>query len=339
MKAWKGIVGGVVLSLLLASSSFAAFEEMDRLSARSAGMGGAFVAIAEDTAGGLINAAGLSGNKGTVVSLMGAQMFMGLSELSLGKYYVGALIGPLNINLAHLSGSGLYSENLLGIAYGLRIPFGISVGVGLKLLQWSSAEAEFVATPEKLGKTGFSVDLGFLYHIKDISIAGTTADASLGLALRNVNMPVISSSAPEGAKQEEKELRLKETMPLDICFGGAYMFENLNLVFDMAGRYYKFTNTTRDEKGNPVKTVTNRFDVTVHGGVEQWLMGRLLAVRGGVDVQDFVNQNVNLTLGFTFDIAKVLATPKIKLDMAYQIPVNSIEGSSGSPYMMLSIKF
>lgn len=345
LKVWKKLCRilswatlSVILCLFLFSISLAAFEEMDRLSARSMGMGGAFVAIAEDTAGGLINAAGLSENKGGVISLMGAQPLMGIPDLSIGKYYVGALLGSLNINLAHLSGSGLYSENLVGIAYGLKLPFGISGGVGLKLLQWSS-ETKEVPTPEKLSKMGFSADLGFLYKMKGISVAGTTADASVGLSLRNINMPVISSPAPEGATEKDKELRLKETLPLDICLGGVYKFENLNLVFDMAGRYYKFSNTTRDEKGNPVKNVNSRLDVTIHAGAEQWLMGKLLAIRGGADIQDFVNQNINLTFGFTFDIAKILANPKIKLDIAYQIPINSVEGSIGSPYLTLSVGF
>lgn len=185
--------------------------------AKAAGLGEAFVAIADDATGAYWNSAGLANLNQSQVTFMHNEWLsdiryeylsyaapykdkgtfgVSLSYLSLGKFEGYDLTGNPTADFSAYDWSAL-------LAYGHKVTPQFSVGTGVKYLQQTLDD-------EKAG--AFAVDLGAMYNIKYVNF---------GLSVRNL-----------GSKM--KFIKEEYSLPLTIDFGASYRgFANLLLAADV----------------------------------------------------------------------------------------------------------
>jgi ABC-type phosphate/phosphonate transport system substrate-binding protein len=165
---------------LLAGPVFSYFEDTIT-GVRPAGMGGAFVSIADDTNAPLFNPAGLArltriefnGTYADLYSNLNTRVFSG-QDTYYGQHLVAAAI-PLDQTIGSfgLTWSGFhsvfYKENTVALSYARRIwqPYQLDVGINVKALQWRvepnqySTDSTYFPYSER-GKTVITADLGIL---------------------------------------------------------------------------------------------------------------------------------------------------------------------------------
>ena len=109
--------------ILLASSEvFGAFQDIGT-GARPLGMGGAFVAIADDANTVLYNMAGLTQLESSEFTAMYAALFQGMQEDNIGNSFVSYAMPAGKFGTFGLSGlmlgSNLYSENIFTLSFAI----------------------------------------------------------------------------------------------------------------------------------------------------------------------------------------------------------------------------
>ncbi len=176
----KLTVSTAVALLLLVGAVQANFLETE-LGARAMGMGGAFVAVADDVTALHWNPAGLAGLHGIQVFGMRTSVYSvdGLSEdsvlASYGTGNAGYGIGWMRTGADGLY-DDLYNEDTLLAGYGMETPIdGLAAGVTLKRFSVAAPEYEYYNDPafETGGDNAYSADLGALYRSGKWSVGGT----------------------------------------------------------------------------------------------------------------------------------------------------------------------
>lgn len=246
---------------------------------RPAGMGGAFIGIADDASAGLWNPAGLGQINKREGTFMYAKPYAGLPGVNLGLATLGFVypvprIGVVGFSWANFTCAGTYQENTALLTYAVDImPYiipesGLKVytGLNLKLLNhryiigeeekeiyYRAGDSPF---EKETSASAFTVDIGFL--IKPIP------RLAIGLAGKNL-LP-----ANVGLAAEDK-------VPMEGGIGVGYKFVlpriELNPGLDFSYRaqtWGKFKN-----KGN------------IRFGSEAWLLNHRLAVRAGINLNEF----------------------------------------------------
>ncbi len=190
-----GLLFGVALALTLPSTARSQDagqpgEWLGRYtSARSLGLGGAFVANANDPLGVLWNPAGLSFMDQNEVRFENAQLFEETSINAFGFAVPGSHWPSLGVSVVSLGSGGFQRTNEMNdnlgtfregeTAYLLSASKSLSprfaLGVNLKLVQ---------QTLESYNGGGFGIDAGGLFHV--------TPNLGFGLALQNVGGPSIT---------------------------------------------------------------------------------------------------------------------------------------------------
>lgn len=128
----------IVLFALLPSSAHAAFE-FQPIGAHTSGAGDAGVALATGAAGAYWNPAALAWGKRLSLFGMYDRPF-GIAELATHAFSAGLKIGPHGLGARYTGfGFALYKEQVLGLAYGLRVFQQLSLGLGIRALQLSTA--------------------------------------------------------------------------------------------------------------------------------------------------------------------------------------------------------
>ena len=127
-----------IVLVLLPSSSFAAFE-FQPIGAHTSGTGDAGVALAAGAAGAYWNPAALTWGKRLSLFGMYDRAF-GIAELATHAFSAGLRIGRHGLGVRYTGfGFALYKEQVLGLAYGLRVFQQLSLGLGIRALQLSTA--------------------------------------------------------------------------------------------------------------------------------------------------------------------------------------------------------
>ena len=128
----------IVLFALLPSSTHAAFE-FQPIGAHTSGAGDTGVAIATGAAGAYWNPAALAWGKR--LSLFAAyDRPFGIAELATQAFSAGLKIGPHGLGVRYTGfGFALYKEQVFGLAYALRVFQQLSLGLGIRALQLSTA--------------------------------------------------------------------------------------------------------------------------------------------------------------------------------------------------------
>lgn len=200
MRPWARATVALLLTAAWMARSAGAGFELEKPGARSAGMAGAFCAIADDPDALFSNPAGMAQVSAPTAGLSYGRLLTGLDD---GQLYESRLayIHPLgaygSIGGAWFQRSlqDFYQENLWAAGYSLALDENDSylVGATLKVLQQKYLEsAAIAANPYFDGKTSvsaFALDLGGLAYLTD--------DLTAGLSLANVNQPNLSLSGAD----------------------------------------------------------------------------------------------------------------------------------------------
>jgi hypothetical protein len=207
----------VVALLLLAGAVQANFLETE-LGARAMGMGGAFVAVADDVTALHWNPAGLAGLPGVQVFGMRTSVYSvdGLSEDAVLTSYGTGSMG-YGLGWMRTGAADLYSENTLLAGYGADTPIdGLAAGITLKRFSVEAPGYEYYNDPAFAagGDDAYAADLGALYRRGKWSVGGT---------VRNIGEPklqLLSTTAEEDLDPIVSELRI----------GGTYLFRDVMLM-------------------------------------------------------------------------------------------------------------
>ena len=268
-----------LLFCLLATPASPAF--LDKVGTRPLGMGGAFVALADEPSAAMWNPAGLAQMKQTEIVATYAALYTGLGEDRLGRAYIGYTVplrggGALGINYIRLQ-SPLYRENTIALSYSRRLRF-LYLGLNTKGLFANFVENEYTKIDPLFQANGmlakgFSIDLGLLLIPNDAF--------SFGVFACNINQPNM-------ALEEGQE----SIVPLELKAGIALKSLKVNPSFDF---------TFRNDK------VRNKRDINFHFGMETWLLNDL-GLRAGANFYElatgasysFKEQNVELQFDYAF---------------------------------------
>jgi hypothetical protein len=207
----------VVALLLLAGAVQANFLETE-LGARAMGMGGAFVAVADDVTALHWNPAGLAGLPGVQVFGMRTSVYSvdGLSEDAVLTSYGTGSMG-YGLGWMRTGAAGLYSEDTLLAGYGAETPIdGLAAGIALKRFSVEAPGYEYYNDPAFAagGDDAYAADLGALYR---------RGKWSVGATVRNLGEPklqLLSTTAEEDLDPIVSELRL----------GGTYLFRDVMMM-------------------------------------------------------------------------------------------------------------
>lgn len=308
----KKVLTLITLTIVIAiygSLAFAAFKDCG-WGTRPAGMGGAFVGVANDSNAPLWNPAGIAQMKRAEGSFMYAQLYTGLDlkagndTVNLGYNYLSFVypktaIGAFGISWANFTASNLYKEDTFTLTYAKRLNDWIPrlmpkvyLGLNLKSLghtytldDRTKDDAVFASGNSK---NAFTVDIGAL--VKPID------RFAIGLSAKNLTQPDV------GLKDADK-------VPMEIKAGVAYRYTAITPAVDI---------TYRDK------------DMRFHIGVESWLMSKMLGLRAGFN-------STEATFGFSFNGLRS-QNLGLNLDYSFIFPLQ-IEDSSGSHRVSVGVWF
>lgn len=289
--------------LLVPGVTFAAFNDIG-VGARPLGLGGAFVALADDSNAANYNAAGLGYIDAIHLGGTHAQRFNGLITYnSVSGIIPFGRIGSIGASLGILAeDSEIYQEQTVRISYGNAIFKQLAVGANLKLLGTSFDEAnEFVVENPYFAQTSSSAvsfDLGMIVKpFKSLSLGASVenllpADMSISDTLVG-DTPV----AP---------------VPLNIRAGLAYKLET---IAEMSAQGAVVSNLLKGSLGT--FEVASRDDaIYIRTGVEVWL-NQSIAVRGGYGLKNGSNSATTLSFGGSAKLP--ISKTSFQLDYGFQL--------------------
>jgi tetratricopeptide (TPR) repeat protein len=291
----------------LPSEAESAFTETG-LGVRPLGMGGAFVALADDNSAITFNPAGLGQIGRTEFAAAYDKLYAGLGDDSLGRGYVSYVYpsrsyGALAVNLAFLH-TPLYKETTVTFGYGK--PIGpLYLGLNTKGLFTYFKENVYTQldplfSNDNTSSNGLALDLGMIYKL--------TNSLSFGLAAINVNEPNMALDEDEDAE-----------VPLTLQTG---------LALKLGGTASTIDLTYRNKKLN------DKRDINVHLGLESWLAGRSVALRGGVNFHD-------MAVGASY-VFKRGNDMDAQIDYAFRYPLvleDAISDTYGTHQFSLNVRF
>lgn len=286
------------------STALGAFRDIG-VGARPLGLGGAFVALADDGNATNYNAAGLGFIDKTHVNATLSQRFQGLvnyqyfgSVLPLGGAgTLGASIGILSEN------SEIYTERTLQFSYGKAFAEKFSLGLNLKSFGINFDEYEEsvrrLSAGDATSASAFTVDVGVLVK--------SSAGLSLGLSAENL-------------------------VPADVSVFDSTNADNVPVSF-RAGLAYNLAgiaeNTQQESLREILRSGLGLVEVEVRNGenhvragAEVWL-NKSVAIRAGYGIKNAVNSATTLALGGSVKIATY-----IQLDYAFQILTGHLEDNT-----------
>ena len=263
-------------------------------SARSAALGNAFVAVADNGDAVFANPAGLALVKGrnlayTNVSLL----FSGIDGDNLGQH-VASFTQPLGSKMMlglgyERIGSDLMSENGAFLSLGYQMSRNLQLGLTSKYLFWSVDDFDPADPLSGASAGAIGVDLGVLWTTP-------VQGARLGVMLKNVNKPNVAAdmagSLPSGAGD----------LPMDLALGVSFNISNSLVSVQWA---------TRDFTGDSSE---NRLIV---GGETKLAQGLLLRAGGSRIFEDDTSGDLNAGLGYQWN--------KLLFDYGYHIPLDLTE--------------
>ncbi|MCK5241271.1 PhnD/SsuA/transferrin family substrate-binding protein [bacterium] len=284
---------GCLFFSLMAMSAQAYFQE-SAYGVRPAGMGEAFVSVADDANTVMYNPAGFAriadieimGMYSDLYSNLKARLYTGQSDYA-GYHMVSAAI-PLKAAAGAFGlawkqfNSTFYKENTFSLSYGRRLlsQEGLEAGITLKGLQWLVEANDYTTDPayfpyKERHKWGLTADLGLL--------AGIAKDFNVGLAIDNI-IPV------------DMGLTVSEVIPIIVRLGLAY-------------RWY--WNRTNMDYLQTIFEITARNNVYVPKlGVEAWIIKKIFALRTGINTNRF-------TSGLSFKYSRPGRPLSLQFDYAF----------------------
>ncbi len=300
------IITVLIALLMMVAPARAYFRDLG-VGARPLGMGGAYVATADDGNAVLWNASGLAQLDRHEITTMFAALYAGLEAKLynekadlLGYHFVGYVYPSLWGSFAlswNTFQSQIYDESTLCLSYGRKLSEGIYAGLNLKRQGWSVGGNEYTRLDRDIpdqgtSRSGLTADLSALCKATD--------RFSLGVSAENL-LPA------------DVGLNTEENIPINLRGGIAYRLHNPRVELLSA-----LDITYREGDG------TN-----VHIGMESWFFDRTVAARAGWNL-------TSATAGFSYRISKVWA--EIQIDYAFIYPT-AIQETYGSHRMSMTVRF
>lgn len=315
------------LGALGPAAAFAAFEDLGA-GARAPGMGGAFVAVADDVYAIYYNPAGLGTLDRPAVGTSYTKLYLGLTDDSnLASSFIGyaqpireGRQGALGAawNSFSLNGS-LYRDDSFFLSYGRQAPlhpFGgdLYAGVSLKYLRSSFGTfSEAANATNGLALTGqpdsalgarrsvgaFDSDLGLLYRFAN--------HYSLGAQAVHVNRPNVAFDSAAS-----------DRLPTQMRLGFGYRSLVSNLTAEV--------DTQRSPTGSR--------DTTYIVGAERWFPRLFVGdfgLRGGLGLggRDYTQ----LSAGLSY------RTRRLQVDYGFALPINTVSSTGGNHRVAIGFKF
>lgn len=311
----------VVSYLLSVICLDAAFKDIG-WSARSAGMGGAFTAVSDDSSGILYNPAGLTQAESPEVNLMYAKLFAGLDEVDLGLNYGAFLfptkgMGTFALNWANFTSANQYREDTVSLAYARslnvlvkhylkrRLAPEISFGVNVKYLSHSYTLDKYAREDPVFdggdSKAGVAVDCGIWSRPMPNMCPGLTT----GLVFKNINEPDVG-------------LKTEDIVPMEIRYGLAYKINKCRSVRNIL--------TSIDVAYRNQEWGSDKDKLNLYFGMEAWAFNEILGFRLGGNYNELATGfsvmmpekfNLNLKLDYAFlwpmKIKETLGTHRVSL--------------------------
>lgn len=289
--------------LLFPGVTFAVFNDIG-VGARPLGLGGAFVALADDSNAANYNAAGLGYIDAIHIGATRAQRFNGLITYnSVSGIIPFGRIGSIGANLGILAeDSEIYREQTVRISYGNAIFKQLAVGANLKLFGTSFDETnEFVIENPYFAQTSSSAvsfDLGVI--VKPFK------SLSLGASVENLlpaDMSISDTSVGDAPVAP---------VPLNIRAGLAYKLET---IAEMSTQGAVVSNLLKGSLGT--FEIASRNDaIYIRTGVEVWL-NQSIAVRGGYGLKNGSNSATTLSFGGSAKLP--ISKTSLQLDYGFQL--------------------
>lgn len=284
--------------LLFSSSSFAAYYDIG-VGARPLGLGGAFVAIADDTNASYYNAAGLAYVEDIQLGATHAQRFNGLITYNtIGGILPLGRAGTIGANLGILGeDSEIYREQTIRFCYANTIFKQLAVGVNLKTFGVTfDAANEFVAENPYFihtSSSAFSVDLGV--------IAKPFKSLSIGVSVENLLPADISISDSQ-----------TDSVLQNIRVGLAYSLES---IAGMSTQGEAIIGLLKGTLGT-IEITTRNGEMNTHAGVEMWL-NKAFGIRGGYGMKNDGNTATSFNFGGSVKIP--VGESALQIDYGFQL--------------------
>lgn len=288
----------LLIVLLLPAGATATFNNIG-VGARPLGLGGAFVALADDSNAADYNAAGLGYMGAIHLGATHAQRFRGLitynalsGVIPLGRMgAIGAGVG----NLAE--DSEVYQEQTVRLSYGNALFKQFAIGANLKLFRTSfDAANEFVAENPYFVKTSSSAvsfDIGV--------IAKPFQSLSLGASVENLLPANMSISDTQ-----------TDPVPLNIRAGLAC---RLASIAEISAQGAAVSNLLRGSLGS-FEVASRNGEIYIRTGMEVWL-NKSIAVRGGYGVKSGGSSATTLSFGGSAKLP--ISGTALQIDYGFQL--------------------
>ena len=306
MKTIFVLGNAAVLVLLCVGTTFAAFDDMG-IGARPLGMGGAFVAVADDANAAMHNPAGLGYMKTAEAGFTHLRMFSGVVNYN----YAGVVLplggaGSLGVSFGMLSeSSDIYSEKTVAFSYSKKVIEALSLGANLKMLNTGFDPSVKENNPyfTETSASGFTLDLGIL--------ARPVEGLSIGLSAENLIPADISVS-----KNEE------EKVPMNLRFGLAY---GLSAIAASAQQpaLKDVLNTAIISVETALRKEREVSAVKIRAGLEAWFANQTVGLRAGYRLKKVSEMSSSAVVGGSIRIP--VTDVNLQLDYALQIFGGDIE--------------
>ncbi len=297
----------LILILLFAQPVFSAFNDIG-MGARPLGLGGAFVALADDSNASNYNAGGLAYLKNIHLGATYAQRFNGLvnhaiiaSVIPIGRLgTIGADVGSLSEN------SDIYNEQTFRFSYAKTIIKQIGIGVNLKYFSTSYDEANESVKEnpyfDQMSNSTFSFDIGLMAKPID--------NLHIGISAENLVPADMSISKTE-----------TDTIPQNFRVGIVY---RLKSIAEMSAQGKAISNVLKNTLAIVELNARDNV-VTTRGGVEIWI-NNATAVRAGIGMINDDNSVTTINLGGSAKIP--ISGTALQLDYGFQLLTGELQNNT-----------
>jgi hypothetical protein len=303
------IVITVSFFIIFPTSTYAAFNDIG-VGARPLGLGGAFVAAADDGNAMRYNPGGLGYIEDIQLSLTYARHFSGLINYN----YAGIVLpfgktGSFGASFGLLSEDAkIYKEQTITLSYSSKPLHQISAGINLKFLgarfddsnEWIQENPYFTQT----STSAFTTDLGIL--------AKPVNGLNLGIAAENL--------IPANVNVSEEVSDDDKTVPINIRAGLGY---NLSAIAQSAQQ-----EALRDvlAKTQIMSEVSIRSgESEIHFGAEAWIH-KSISIRGGYNRKSGVHSSSSVAIGASVKVP--ISESALQFDYAFQIIMGELKSNA-----------
>ena len=322
------------IALLLPSSTYAAFNDIG-VGARPLGLGGAFVALADDSNASHYNAAGLAYIDKIQFGATYAQRFNGLINYNTigGIIPIGGL-GTFGANFGQLAeDSAIYQEQTIRISYGRTLIRQLGLGLNLKLFGTTFDETtpSVIENPyfAKTSSSAVSLDFGLLAKpINSLSI-GVSVENILpaDMSISDVNKGSVPMHIRAGLTYRLKpiaEMSAQGAVVSNLLKGSLVTVE----IVSRNGEKYEGPCPIDKEllvpdciNGEENFEVVSPNQLFIRAGVEIWL-NNTIAIRGGYSG----NPVTTLSLGGSAKIP--ISNTALQLDYGFQLLTGDLQDNT-----------